>query len=342
MQQLSIPACYFPSTTLFVDDNRDFLLNFVLQLDESVAYRIFDEPIRALDYVNNKRCELGVLQNHRCLQAYADARTQSAVGQNLDLDLAAIHSEVYNPNRFAEVSVVVIDYAMPSMNGLEFCRQIENSNVKKILLTGQADEKLAVEAFNEGLIHRYIKKNDVHATDRIMKSIHELQGDYFHLMSDAIERLLPISKPSCLQDENYIRFFQQFIKHNRITEYYLADHSGSYFLLDDDANVSFLIVKNEEEMNRCYNWALEQGVQERVLEQLKTREKIPNVWHSSTSTTSVIDWDKNLFPASRFTANDTYYYSHIRSNDWMNIRQPKILSYQRYLEELDAEELLIS
>ena len=36
MTHTSIPMYYFPSTTLFLDDSPDFLLNFVLQLDEGV------------------------------------------------------------------------------------------------------------------------------------------------------------------------------------------------------------------------------------------------------------------------------------------------------------------
>ena len=34
MQQFTIPTCYFPSTAVFVDDSRDFLLNFVYILAE--------------------------------------------------------------------------------------------------------------------------------------------------------------------------------------------------------------------------------------------------------------------------------------------------------------------
>lgn len=157
MHSFSIPTCYFPSTVLFVDDNRDFLLNFVLQLDEGLAYRIFDNPRHALDYIHNKHCELDLISQH-CIPEVQPAKNRRYQQHGNRLDLSAIHAEVYNPYRFSEISVVVVDYAMPGIDGLEFCRMIENTNVKKILLTGQADEKLAIQAFNEGVIHRYIKK----------------------------------------------------------------------------------------------------------------------------------------------------------------------------------------
>ncbi|AHE66069.1 response regulator containing a CheY-like receiver domain and an HTH DNA-binding domain [Legionella oakridgensis ATCC 33761 = DSM 21215] len=206
MQHFSIPACYFPSTVLFLDDSRDFLLNFVLQLDEGVAYRIFDNPNKTLDYIHNKHCELELL-NQDGLSEYSDSRRFDLINHTLDLDLAAIHAEVYNPHRFSEISVVVVDYAMPGMNGLEFCRRIENSNIKKILLSGQADEHLAIEAFNEGLIHRYIKKSDVNAIELITQSIYELQFQYFQAMSDTIVRMLSFMPPRCLQDREFVGFF---------------------------------------------------------------------------------------------------------------------------------------
>ncbi len=46
MHYFSIPICYFPSTALFVDDSSHFLLNFILQLDENLAYHSFNSPVR--------------------------------------------------------------------------------------------------------------------------------------------------------------------------------------------------------------------------------------------------------------------------------------------------------
>ncbi|WBV63371.1 hypothetical protein PGH43_17440 [Legionella pneumophila 130b] len=55
------------SLAVFVDNSRDFLLNFVLQLDEGLAYRVFDSPFEALDCIKQKRCELELL-SERCSQ----------------------------------------------------------------------------------------------------------------------------------------------------------------------------------------------------------------------------------------------------------------------------------
>ena len=340
MQHFSIPTCYFPSTALFVDDSRDFLLNFVLQLDEGVAYRTFDSPRKALDYIHNKRCELELVSQH-CLSEYAQNKNCPLTNYTINVDLAAIHAEVYNPHRFSEISVVVVDYAMPGMDGLEFCRRIENKNIKKILLTGQADEKLAIAAFNEGLIHRYIKKSDFNAAEQITKSIHELQLQYFQAMSDMVVRMLSVTSPSCLHDKNFAQFFRELREEHRVVEYYLVDNSGSFVMLDDDANVSFLIVKSADDIRMHYDLGLNNGASQDILDELANGEKIPGVWQANAATPNWEDWSKCLVPAKRFISEEIYYYAYLEGNIRFDLRQQKILSYHRYLEELDAEELLI-
>lgn len=340
MQHFSIPTCYFPSTAVFVDDSRDFLLNFVLQLDEGLAYRVFDSPFDALECIDKKRCELELL-SQRCISEYTEAKNCPLTNHTINLDLAAIHAEVYNPRRFSEISVVVVDYAMPGMDGLEFCRRIEDTHIKKILLTGQADEKLAIEAFNEGLIHRYIKKSDPDVANLITKSIHDLQLQYFQTMSDMVVRMLAVTSPSCLHDKKFAEFFWSLCKEKGIVEFYLADHSGSFLMLDDDAQFNFLIVKNQEDMRLYYDMALDNGAGEEVLDQLLNGEKIPCFGQSNFATPQWQEWGECLVPAHQFISEDTYRYAYVPGSALFDIRSDKILSYHQYLEDLDVEELLM-
>ncbi|QRN02830.1 response regulator [Legionella sp. MW5194] len=337
MQHYSIPTCYFPSTALFIDDSRDFLLNFVLQLDEGLAYRMFDSPFDALDCIQRKRGESETL-SQRCLSEYTEAKHCPLTNQTINLNLAAIHAEIYNPRRFSEISVVVVDYAMPGIDGIEFCRRIADTNIKKILLTGKADEKVAIEAFNEGLIHRYIQKSDPLAAELITKSIYELQWQYFQAMSEMIVRMLSVTSPSCLHDKHFAAFFKQLREERGIVEYYLADNSGSFLLLDDDARVSFLIVKNQSDLRLHYDLARDNGVDGPVLEQLLSGEKIPCLWQVNSLNAN---WENNLVPAHPLQGEDTYYYAYVQGTALFDVQEDRILSYHRHLEEVDAEELLL-
>jgi DNA-binding NtrC family response regulator len=59
-----------------------------------------------------------------------------------------------------EVSLVISDYNMPGTNGLEFLKQIKAlyPHVLTIMLTGQAEVQLAVEAINAAGVYKFILK----------------------------------------------------------------------------------------------------------------------------------------------------------------------------------------
>lgn len=338
MQHLSTPTCYFPSTTIFIDDNRDFLLNFVLQLDEWLAYRIFDSPFDALESIQKKYRELDLLVE-RCYSSYKEITKSTSDDQYSSLP--AILTGLYNPRRFSDVSVIVVDYAMPGMNGLEFCHQIANTNIKKILLTGKADEGLAMKALSDGLIHRYIHKSDPDVAELITKSISELQLQYFQDISMDLVRLLTLTPPACLSDKKFGDFFQKFCHEHGVVEYYLVDNSGSFLLLDVDANVSFLIVKNEEQVRSFYDIACENIADSKLLEQLARGEKIPSMEYTKNNSIKWNEISSNLITATPLIANEKYFYSHAQGLNLFDIRQDGLLSYHSHLQEIDAEELLL-
>ncbi|MDA8138560.1 MAG: response regulator [Desulfobacteraceae bacterium] len=59
-----------------------------------------------------------------------------------------------------EVSIVISDFQMPKMNGLEFLTQVraDYPHILTIMLTGQGDLEVAVNAINEVGIYKFIQK----------------------------------------------------------------------------------------------------------------------------------------------------------------------------------------
>ncbi|WP_028388657.1 response regulator transcription factor [Legionella fairfieldensis] len=321
MQQFSIPACYFPSTALFIDDSHDFWLNFVLHLDESLAYRIFDSPFHALDCIDKKYRESMDLINA------TEVRT--------------IHAEIYNPARFSEMSVIIVNQDMRALSGLAFCHRIKNPDIKRILLINQSDESLAAEALGEGLIHCYLFKEDPDVAKSLGTKIYELQFQYFQAISDKITHRISMRSLSCLRDKKFAAFFHQLCQQKGITEYYLADHSGSFLLLNDDARVSFFLVKNEKDMRLHYNLAVENKASEEILTQLSNGEKIPCFGQPNLLLDEWNAWSTCLVPAQRFVADQTYFHAYVHGALLLDIRQEQILSYHHYLDAIDVEELFL-
>lgn len=59
-----------------------------------------------------------------------------------------------------EIAVLVTDYIMPSINGLELLERVKHSfpDCMRILVTGYADIEIALEAINRGEVYRFVTK----------------------------------------------------------------------------------------------------------------------------------------------------------------------------------------
>lgn len=59
-----------------------------------------------------------------------------------------------------DIQVVISDYRMPGMNGVEFLRQIceKYPDTVRIVLSGYADTTSVVSAINEGQIYKFVSK----------------------------------------------------------------------------------------------------------------------------------------------------------------------------------------
>lgn len=59
-----------------------------------------------------------------------------------------------------DVSLVISDYNMPRMNGLAFLKTVKQRypSILAIMLTGQAEIQIAVQAINEAGVYKFIQK----------------------------------------------------------------------------------------------------------------------------------------------------------------------------------------
>lgn len=335
MKQPGIPTCYFPTTAVFVDDSKDFLTNLSLQFDDHLAYRLFESPQEAL-YALVQEKDYQKRLNARCFSEYTEAIVCPVTNRTINLNLEAIHQEVYNPERFREVSVLFVDYAMPGMNGLELCKALQDSPIQKVLLTGQADEKIAVQAFNEGLINQFILKSDPDVINTMNNTIYDLQQRYFQEISAMTVQALSVDSPTFLKDPVCIDFFRKFCQTHHIVEYYLTESTGSFLLLDIQGKPSVLIIKSEEDMSMLSDLASDHRASKEVLRQLEARTHLLYApeWQGY-SLRENINGEKQLVPAQHLRASQPYYYAWIENPGLTELDVDKIISYNTYLESHD-------
>lgn len=322
-----LPLYLHPTEIILVDDDQEYTKNIeIVMLNNQMSVKVFNDPKKALTYIKkiaqNKISEKSVHIEDEYLEKTV-----------FNIDLSNLHKEVYNKDRFKDVSVIIVDYAMPGLNGKQLFEAIQDFPIKKILLTGEEGYDTAVKMFNSGLIDRFFQKSDESLFEKILQEIETLKVKYFQQLTNSV--LLSLEKKSSnlpFTDPAVIKLFLEIVKQNDIVEYYALDENGSYILFDKVGKSCFFILKNDEDMQVIYEVAEgEKDVPEEILEALKARGKIPYFSSPKGYLKAVKSWP--LYDAKRIVGDHQLYYYAFVKNAEISKSDADIYSYERFLED---------
>lgn len=336
------PPYRFPVTTVMVDDDTDFLTNFALGIEDDLAYRLFDSPAQGLGFLQDRHSTLPPLYQ-RCFSQHRDAVGWPMRDHYLRLDVSSLEREVLNPNRFGEVGVVLVDYAMPEMDGLTFCERIADEHVKKVLFTGVGDEKVAVRAFNEGLIDRYLRKHDTGVAAEVNRTIRELQEQYFHSVGDLIHQSLRKGEAEFLDDAAFAAYFNRLRREKGIVEHYFVAEPNGFLMVDAYGNPSRLVVLTDEDMQAHWEIASDQECPPALADAISRRTVVPYFWRTGGYyRPECVDWEDFVFPAEVIDGRQRYYLAYLAEPEAYQDLKGAIHSYADFLAQLDAANALSS
>lgn len=303
------PLFYFPTTFLGIDDNPQALkaLGIIFSKNPLQTYL---NPKEALNFLQHYRSPLSLIP---FLRATIDSEDSDLIDHcPTDFNVLKIADMVEYANRFQEISVCVIDYNMPELNGLDVCRLLKESPIKKILLTGEGDYREAVAAFNEGLIHAFIRKDSPTLQEELTTTAQKLTEQYFFERSQVLLANLETKEPLPLSDPKFIQFFEQWRKDNAIQEYYLMDKTGSFVCLDESGKTHYFVLHTNNSLNTfidLYEDEVSPEIQ-MLLEDIKNRQKIPffgvgqSPWQEELT-----QWTKYFYPAQVLEGREPYYWT---------------------------------
>ena len=332
--QKTIQPYFHPTTVIMLDDNQRFLDNFSLQLDESLACQFFSSPGQCLTQLNSRAQRTPLDQ--RCFTYYQQPSRASS-DRVIRLDLTLIEQEISNPDRFCDVSVVVVDYDMPEMTGLEFCQKIRNKRIKKILLTGVADEKIAVQAFNDGIIDKFMMKSDPQITQRINQTIQDLQRRYFSEVSAMIQSTLALESPEFLYDEGFIGYFFNLVQRLRIAEYYYVEDPDGFLLVSDTGHLSRLIVHGDRELQGSLFSLKRHRAPAHIIKRVASGKALPWLWSTPDDYDEDDEfvWAEHIHEAERIDGDMSWFCALVENPPADIEYDSGTSSYLAYLESLE-------
>jgi CheY-like chemotaxis protein len=164
---MNFPLFHRPGTIVFVDDDPDYLEMLALVLPRQWHIKLFLRPADCIRHL---------LQEPPFWEA--DSWNQQQLiglwreGKPLIPQVLAYWSRY--TERYALSRVCVVDFSMPGMDGLQLLSELGDWPGARVLLTGQADEQVAVRAFNRGLIDQFIPKQTQDISRRLIEAVDRL------------------------------------------------------------------------------------------------------------------------------------------------------------------------
>lgn len=328
-------SCYFPTTVVVIDDNVNFLesLQDILR-SKNVIVKGFSDPIAGLNFINESAIDNPLAFS----DLTASGEDDTSDWKSILLNINKVHEQIYDENRFSKISTVIIDYSMPGIDGVELCSRIIDPSIQKILLTGVADEKVAIDAFNNGYINRFTRKSSNNLVGDMMQSLNRAVHQYFSLYTSDLLKCLPAKEINNLRDPILANFFYGTCLNRNYIEYYMLDTFGSYLFLREDGKASLLSMMPEAEIDKIIEIGVDsEEISDEVLVGLRSHEYML-VLHSRTGTLPPISsWDKYMRPARRLEGYQTYCFTFAES-DMLDLDFDKIKSFNHFKKHISDME----
>jgi CheY-like chemotaxis protein len=305
----SLGCCRYPTTVLMVDDNPRFLKHLSAKLDSSFHFNLMTDPRGAAvlgseEILLKKTISRSFVQDQN-LELEAD--DFSIYQSHQGVRLSSLIDLIQDSSRFNEISVIIVDYAMPGMNGIELCRALEKHPAKKILLTGEADHRIAVDAFNEGLIHRFVLKQTQENIlyEELNAAINEMQSIFFSVGSRKI--LAALGLEQLFLNTNLVNFFAEVFSQKNYTEFYLLNYRGALLVLDERGQVEVFVLETQENLNSYALMARNNDASESLVKALSHKTHLPYLLIAENEDLPFGEWEKYLLPAFPIPGTDLFY-----------------------------------
>jgi CheY-like chemotaxis protein len=164
---MSFPLFHRPGTVVFLDDDPDYLEMLALVLPRRWHVKLFMRPAECINYLQQEPpfWEADAWNQQQLITEWRD-------GKAVIPQVLAYWSKY--TERYALTRVCVVDYSMPGMDGLQALSELVEWPGSRVLLTGQADEQVAVRAFNRGLIDPFIAKQTPDISRRLIDAVAQL------------------------------------------------------------------------------------------------------------------------------------------------------------------------
>jgi CheY-like chemotaxis protein len=266
---MSFPIFHRPGTVVFLDDDPDYLEMLAMVLPRHWHVKLFLRPVECINYLQQEPpfWEADAWNQQQLID-------QWRAGKPLIPQVLGYWSKY--TERYALTRVCVVDYSMPAMDGLQALGELGDWPGSRVLLTGQADEQVAVRAFNRGLIDQFIAKQTPDISRRLIEAVEHLLSTPNPRHAQTWRASLGPAQNALLRIPSVARDLASFAAKRWIEHVVIGDPFG-VLGMDASGNVSWLQLETQDGLNALAELAELEGVKPAGLEDIRSGRKLANL-----------------------------------------------------------------
>jgi len=316
-----------PTSLVLVDDHAQFLRDMEMNVPRDVLCKSFEDPREAKKWINDFG---GVEKNivHRAISFHS----QSGEKVLLQCDIGLLEDGVMDADRFNLPTVLITDYMMPGMDGLELCASIDDPQVKKILLTGRAEEDTGIDAFNSGLIDGFVMKSRDDAADLVFALAAQLQRQYF---TDLQNPFLSGSGliTGIFDDATVIGRIQSIIEGGGYVEHYLTTYPFGYMAVTAEGRIGRIGIFSDADMMSQFRLAKEVNAPADVINKLESRSYAAMFYQMEPADyqTDEYPWSEVLIPCEHVKGEQDWWLAIDENGPGLADYDPNVSSFRARL-----------
>lgn len=267
-----------PSRLVFLDDDPLFLQVLKVAIPPDWRADLFTDSQVCLSYLKNNG--VAWLQDEYKQQILLDKlRDSPQIRQSFSgngVIPALIEYWHQNPARYDFVHIATFDYAMPGLNGLDVFELLENWPGRRVLLTGQADESIAVQAFNQGLIQQFIAKQGGDLRESLLFQLPHLLAQPLPNHQFLWLQSLSMAQQHWLSEPTVVEALNDWVLQSDWIEYAVTSAPFGFLGVNAKGVVSWLQLAFESELEQIAHLASQQGLDSKGIEKISKGALLAN------------------------------------------------------------------
>lgn len=319
-----------PGGVVFLDDDQDYLEMLAMVMPKRWFARFFVRPQACID---------ALLKEPPLWEA--DAWLQQEI-INKWRDGAMLIPQILQywredgTKRFGLTQVCVVDYSMPAMTGLSVLSELAAWKPARVLLTGRADEQIALSAFNRGLIDRFIPKQTPDIGLTVISVVDGLMMEADDRRQQIWRASLSLEQYNLLNDPAISKELQSLVTRQSWIEYVVIGDPFGLLALDAMGGVHWLKFVTSRGLAAQAVEAAAMGIDpsqsdrhEALVDEIRVGAKLLNLELRDQLGQEVQPYARNTFPITASVGGEVLYTALFPVNESMC---PGVMnSYERFL-----------